>query len=83
MCGWRETAAIPKQKWEEQYGHGGHEADGHEESAPTAPEDHPGLAHAGDSNTLKQTQMCNVILIETSSLSKKSEQAGVPQSRQH
>lgn len=29
ICGWRETAAIPKQKWEEQCGCGSHEADGH------------------------------------------------------
>jgi len=42
------------------------------ESAPTASGDHPGLVHAGDSNTPKQTQTCNEILRKTSFLSKKS-----------
>lgn len=52
------------------------------ESAPTASEDHTGLVHSGDSDTPKQTHTCNAILVKTSSLSKKSEGAGVPQSRQ-
>lgn len=63
MCGWRETAAIPKQKKEEQNGHGGREAGGHE--APAAPEDRPGLVHTGDSNAPQQTHVCNAILIKT------------------
>lgn len=53
------------------------------ESAPIASEDHPGLIHSGDTDTPKQTHMCNAVLVKTSSLSKKSEGAGVPQSRQH
>lgn len=35
--------ALPKQKWEEQKCPGGREAGGHDENAPTAPKDHPGL----------------------------------------
>lgn len=53
------------------------------ENGPTAPEDHPGLINAGDSNTPKQNQTCNEILIKISSLNKKSEWAGIPQSGQH